>query len=40
MLLIAHSITHMVCRNSGGKAAYAKIEAARQLGLPVIMVGR
>ncbi|WP_417425881.1 cobalt-precorrin-6A reductase [Hoeflea sp.] len=40
MLLIAHSITHIVCRNSGGKAAYAKIEAARQLGLPVIMVGR
>jgi len=40
MLLIAHSITHIVCRNSGGKAAYAKIEAARQLGLPVIMIGR
>lgn len=40
MLLIAHSITHIVCRNSGGKAAYAKIEAARQMGLPVIMVKR
>ncbi|AKH99782.1 precorrin-6x reductase [Hoeflea sp. IMCC20628] len=40
MLLIAHSITHIVCRNSGGKSAYAKIEAARKLGLPVIMVGR
>ncbi|MEP3438678.1 MAG: cobalt-precorrin-6A reductase [Hoeflea sp.] len=40
MLLIAHSITHIVCRNSGGKAAYAKIEAARELGLLVIMVGR
>ena len=40
MLLIAHSITHIVCRNSGGRAAYAKIEAARELGLPVIMVGR
>jgi precorrin-6A/cobalt-precorrin-6A reductase len=40
MLLIAHSITHIVCRNSGGSAAYAKIEAAQQLGLPVIMVGR
>ncbi|MCC0037281.1 MAG: cobalt-precorrin-6A reductase [Hoeflea sp.] len=40
MLLIAHSITHIVCRNSGGTAAYAKIEAARELGLPVIMVGR
>ena len=40
MLLIAHSITHLVCRNSGGTAAYAKIEAARQMGLPVIMVSR
>ncbi|MBU4531082.1 MAG: cobalt-precorrin-6A reductase [Hoeflea sp.] len=40
MLLVAHSITHIVCRNSGGPAAYAKIEAARQLGLPVIMVSR
>lgn len=40
MLLIAHTVTHIVCRNSGGKAAYAKIEAARQLGLPVIMISR
>lgn len=40
MLLIAHAITHIVCRNSGGTAAYAKIEAARELGLPVIMVSR
>ena len=40
MLMIAHSLTHVVCRNSGGPAAYAKIEAARELGLPVIMIGR
>jgi precorrin-6A/cobalt-precorrin-6A reductase len=40
MLLIAHAVTHIVCRNSGGEAAYAKIEAARQLGLPVIMIDR
>jgi precorrin-6A/cobalt-precorrin-6A reductase len=40
MLLLAHSITHVVCRNSGGAAAYAKIEAARQLRLPVIMIAR
>jgi precorrin-6A/cobalt-precorrin-6A reductase len=40
MLLIAHSITHIVCRNSGGEAAYAKIEAARELGLPVIIVSQ
>ena len=34
------AITHVVCRNSGGTGAYAKIEAARRLGLPVIIVGR
>ncbi len=33
-------ITHIVCRNSGGTGAYAKIEAARALGMPVIMIGR
>jgi len=33
-------ITHIVCRNSGGTGAYAKIEAARHLGLDVIMIGR
>lgn len=38
-LMVAHDITHVVCRNSGG-AAYAKVEAARKLGLPVIMIGR
>ena len=39
-LLQRHGITHIVCRNSGGSGAYAKIEAARALGLPVIMVGQ
>ncbi len=39
-LLREHAITHVLCRNSGGKGAYAKIEAARKLGLPVIMVKR
>ena len=39
-LLENHHITHIVCRNSGGTGAYAKIEAARALGLPVIMIGR
>ncbi len=29
-----------VCRNSGGRAGRARLEAARQLGLPVVMVGR
>lgn len=35
-----HGITHIVCRNSGGKGAYAKIEAARNLGLKVIILAR
>ncbi len=30
----------LVCRNSGGEGAYAKIIAARTLGLPVIMLDR
>lgn len=38
-MLRAHKITHVVCKNSGG-AARAKLEAARQLGLPVIMQSR
>ena len=29
-----------MAKNSGGKGAYAKIEAARDLGLPVVMVSR
>lgn len=32
--------THIVCRNSGGVRGYAKIEAARDLGLDVIMIER
>lgn len=39
-LLRRYAITHLVCRNSGGKAGHAKIEAARHLGLPVLMVDR
>ncbi len=29
-----------ICRNSGGRAGRAKVEAARLLGLPVIMIAR
>jgi precorrin-6A/cobalt-precorrin-6A reductase len=35
-----HQITHLVARNSGGDGGYAKIIAAREMGLPVVMVGR
>ncbi len=33
-----HAISHIVCRNSGGKASYTKIAAARLLGIPVIII--
>jgi len=39
-MLKANGITHIICRNSGGTGAYAKVEAARSLGLPVVMVQR
>lgn len=35
-----YEITHLVCRNSGGERGYAKIHAARKLGLPVVMIKR
>ncbi|MEK1889589.1 MAG: cobalt-precorrin-6A reductase [Phyllobacterium sp.] len=38
--LTARRLSHIICRNSGGAASYAKIRAARQLGLPVIMIER
>jgi precorrin-6A/cobalt-precorrin-6A reductase len=39
-LLKEHKIDVIVSRNSGGSATYAKIEAARVLRLPVIMITR
>ena len=39
-LLKQHKIDVIVSRNSGGTATYPKIEAARVLGLPVIMITR
>ena len=39
-LLRAHAITHVVAKNSGGKGASAKLQAARELQLPVIMIAR
>lgn len=40
VLLRDNSITHVVARNAGGEGARAKLEAARSLGLPVIMIDR
>lgn len=37
-LLRKHRVDALVSRNSGGAATYAKIEAARQLSLPVVMI--
>ncbi len=39
-LLTDEKIDVVVSKNSGGHATYAKIEAARTLGLPVIMIAR
>ncbi len=39
-LLRAHGIEAVVSKNSGGAGTYAKIEAARALDLPVVMVAR
>ncbi len=39
-LLAHHAIDVVVSKNSGGEATYAKIAAARRLGLPVVMVQR
>ncbi|KIN74616.1 cobalt-precorrin-6A reductase [Sulfitobacter guttiformis] len=39
-LMQAHNITHIVAKNAGGSGAVAKIEAARKLGLQVIMIDR
>lgn len=39
-ILIQHQIDTIVSKNSGGDATYAKIIAARELKLPVVMVKR
>lgn len=40
LLLQRHAIDHLVCRNSGGSAGRAKLLAARDLGVRVIMIRR
>ena len=39
-LLQQHAIACVVSKNAGGTDTYAKLEAARQLQIPVIMVDR
>jgi precorrin-6A/cobalt-precorrin-6A reductase len=39
-ILKRHAIDVVVSKNSGGPATYAKIEAARQLGIGVVMIDR
>jgi precorrin-6A/cobalt-precorrin-6A reductase len=39
-LLTEHRIDVVVSKNAGGEASYAKIAAARHIGLPVLMVRR
>ncbi len=39
-LMTSRKIDILVARNSGGNGARAKIDAARELGLPVIMIAR
>ncbi len=39
-LLREHRISALISKNAGGLATYAKIAAARDLGLPVVMIAR
>lgn len=39
-LMLARGISLLVTKNAGGEATYAKVEAARRLNLPVIMIAR
>jgi precorrin-6A/cobalt-precorrin-6A reductase len=39
-LLSKKRISHIVCRNSGGSQSYAKLRAAREQSIPVIMIER
>ncbi|MDQ7775813.1 cobalt-precorrin-6A reductase [Paracoccus aminovorans] len=39
-LMQRHAVAHVVAKNAGGRAAEAKLAAARQLGLPVVMIDR
>jgi len=40
VLMQEHGIAQVVCKNAGGVGAEAKLIAARELGIPVIMIDR
>lgn len=40
ILFKRHDISHIVCKNSGGRASMGKILGAEKLGLPVLMLAR
>lgn len=39
-LMMENAITHVVTKNAGGSATEAKLEAARECGIPVLMIAR
>ncbi len=39
-LMREHGVERLVCKNAGGAGAAAKLEAARALGIPVVMIDR
>jgi precorrin-6A/cobalt-precorrin-6A reductase len=39
-LLVRHGVEVIVAKNAGGTATRAKLDAARELGIPVVMVER
>jgi len=39
-LLKDHNIQYVVTKNSGGRVAYSKLDAARRIGIPVILIDR
>lgn len=39
-LMQQHGITHVVAKNAGGMGAEAKLQAARTLGVPIVMIDR
>ena len=39
-LIVAHGIQRIICKNAGGRGAEAKLIAAREMDVPVLMIDR